>query len=156
MHTKLPIISFFQKLIIFCCLIFEEFEQKFLNQEFNYQLPEQVWSKGSFDFFKIVPLGAPRSLIQMDSKRKGVIIEMDLSPTVITNSFENLFKNSKTFFHFFCTDFMIMTFIPLCRNINKIRNDKRCSKQVYSFHANVDIKTRFTSLKKCIQKWKDL
>ena len=26
--------QFFQKLVIFCCLIFEEFEKEFLNQEF--------------------------------------------------------------------------------------------------------------------------
>ena len=60
--------QFFQKLIIFCCLIFEEFVKKFLNQEFYGQLPEQAWSKGLFDFSKIMPLGAPRSLIQMVSK----------------------------------------------------------------------------------------
>ena len=54
----------------FYCLIFEEFEKKILNQEFYDQLPEQVWSKGSFDFSKIKPLGVPSSLIQMVSKRK--------------------------------------------------------------------------------------
>ena len=47
-------------------------------------------------------------------------------PTMITNSFENpITKNLETFFlSFFCTDFMIMTFIPLFRNVNKIHNDK--------------------------------
>ena len=57
MHTKLPIISFFQKLIIFCYLIFEKFEKAFLNQEFYGQLPEHAWSRGFFDFSKSCPLG---------------------------------------------------------------------------------------------------
>ena len=53
MHNKLPIINFLQKLIIiFCCLIFEEFEKKFLNQELYGQLPEQAWSEYSFGFSK--------------------------------------------------------------------------------------------------------
>ena len=104
----------------------EEFEKKFLNQDFYSQLLEQAWSKGSFDFSKLVPLGAPRSLIQMVSKWNGVFIEVGLLPTVITNSFENpIIKNLETFFlSFFCTNFMIMTFIPLFRNISKIHNDK--------------------------------
>ena len=69
-----------------------------------------------------------------------------------TNFFENpIIKNLETFFyHFFCTDFTIMTFIPLYRNISKIYNDKRRPKQVYSFHANADIKAMFTFLKKHI------
>ena len=32
---------------------------RFLNQEFYGQLPEKAWSNGLFDFFKIVPFGAP-------------------------------------------------------------------------------------------------
>ena len=48
-------------------------------------------------FFKIVPFEAPRSLIQMVSKRNGVFIEVGLLSTLITNSFENLFKNLETF-----------------------------------------------------------
>ena len=38
---------------------------------------------------------------------------------------------------------MIMEFIPLLENISKIYNDKGCPKQVYSFHANADIKAKF-------------
>ena len=68
-------------------------------------------------------------------------------PTMTTNSFENpIIKNLETFFF----DFTIMTFIPLFRNISKIHNDKRRPKQVYSFHANADIKVMFTFLKKHI------
>ena len=48
-------------------------------------------------FFKIVPLGALKSFIQKISRRKGVFIEVGLLPTLITNSFENLFKNLETF-----------------------------------------------------------
>ena len=105
-----------RKLIIFYCLISEEFEKKILNQEFYDQLPEQVWSKGSFDFSKIEPLGVPSSLIQMVSKWKGVFIEMDLLPIVITNSFkiqnQTFEKHFIFIFYFFCVDFMIMKFIP--------------------------------------------
>ena len=32
--------QFFQKLVLFCCLISKEFEKEFLNQEFWSQLPE--------------------------------------------------------------------------------------------------------------------
>ena len=70
-------------------------------------------------------------------------------PTMTTNSFD-YYQNLETFFYFFGTDFTIMTFIPLFRNISKIHNDKRRPKQVYSFHANVDIKAMFTFLTKHI------
>ena len=76
-------------------------EKKSLNQEFYNQLSEQAWSEGSFDFLKIVPLEAPRSLIQMVSKRKGVFIEMDLSPIVITNSFKIQNQTFQKHFHHF-------------------------------------------------------
>ena len=93
MHTKLPIISFFQKLIIFFyCLIFKEFEKKFLNQEFYGQLPEQAWSKGSFDFSKIMLLRAPKSLIQMVSKWKGSVYRDGF----ITNSNHQFFPDPKS------------------------------------------------------------
>ena len=76
-------------------------EKEFLNQEFYSQLPEQAWSKGSFDFSKIVPIGAPRSLIQIVPKRERVFIQMDLLPTVITNSFKIQNQTFEQHFHFF-------------------------------------------------------
>ena len=131
MHTKLPIISFLQNLIIFCCLIFKEFEKKFLNQEFYGQLPKQAWSKGSFDFSKIVPLGTPRSLIQMVSKWKEVFIEMNLLPTIITNSFKIQNQTFEKHFHFhsfFWFFFFALTLwswnLFLFKNISGIHNDK--------------------------------
>ena len=66
-------------------------------------------------FFRIVPLGAPRSLILMVSKRKRVFVEMDSSPTVITKSFKIQNQTFEKYFHFHffvCADFMIMKFIP--------------------------------------------
>ena len=125
MHTKLPIISFLQKLIIFCCLIFEEFEKKFLNQEFYGQLLELAWSKGSFDFSKIMPLRAPRSLVQMVSKWKGSVYRDGF----ITNSNHQFFLDPKsnvwkTFsFSFFSTTLWSWNLF-LFRNISKIPNDK--------------------------------
>ena len=78
---------------------------------------------------------------------------MDSLLTMVTNSFEDpIIKNLKTFFIIFCTDFMIMKFILLFRNISKIHNNKRRPKQVYSFHANADINAKFTFFKKCIHK----
>ena len=38
---------------------------------------------------------------------------------------------------------MVMEFIPFLENISKIYNDKGCPNQVYSFHANADIKAKF-------------
>ena len=70
---------------------------------------------------------------------------------MITNSFKILItKNLETY----CIDFTITTFILFFRNISKIHNDKKGPKQVYSFHANADIKTVFTFLKKYIHEWK--
>ena len=127
-------------------------EKEFLNQEFYGQLPEQAWSKGSFDFSKIMPFGAPRSLIQMVSKWKGVFIEMDLLPTVMTNSFKiqnQTFEQHFYFLFFFCSDFMIMKFIPFFLEVSaKILNDKSIQNKVHSFYANADIKAVFIFLKK--------
>ena len=39
----------------FCCLIFEEFEKEFLNQEFYHSLSKQAWSKSSLIFSKLYP-----------------------------------------------------------------------------------------------------
>ena len=101
-------------------------EKEFLNQEFYGQLLEQAWSKGSFDFSKIVPLGVPRSLIQMISKRKGVFIGMHLLPTVITNSFKIQNQTFEKHFHF-CVLILWSWNLSLFRNISKIHNEKGTS-----------------------------
>ena len=97
-----------------------------------------------------MPCGAPRSLIQMVSKRKGVFIEMDLLPTLITNSFKIQNQTFEQYFHFhFLLYFMIMKLF-LFRNISKIQNDKMFETQVHLFHAHANIKARFTFLNKHI------
>ena len=87
-------------------------EKEFLNQEFYGKLPEQAWSKGSSNFSKIVPFGAPRSHIQMVSKWRMSVYRDGF----ITNSNHQFFQDPKsniwTTFSFFCSDFMIMKFIP--------------------------------------------
>ena len=102
-------------------------------------------------FSKIVPLGHQGFLFKWFQGENECLLGL---PTMTTNFFENpITKNLEIFFfyhHFFCTDFTIMTFIPLFQNISKIHNDKRRPKQVYSFHANADIKVMFTFLKKYI------
>ena len=103
----------FKNSSFFCCLIFEEFEKKFLNQEFYGQLPEQTWLKGSFDFSKIVPFEAPRPFIQMIPRWKWVFVRMNTLPTMTTNSFKVKDRTIGKHFHFhFCTAFMITKFIP--------------------------------------------
>ena len=130
----------------FYCLIFAEFE-KFLKQEFYGRLPEQAWSKDSFDLSKIMPLGAPRSLIQMVPKMKGSVYRGGF----ITNNNHQFFQDPKsniwTTFSFFALTLWSWNLF-LFRTISNICNDKRRPKQVYSFHANVDIKVKFAFLKK--------
>ena len=74
-------------------------------------------------FFNIVLLGSPKSLIQMVLKQKGVFVEIDLLPTVITNSFK---IQNQTFEkkHF---PFLWSWNLFLFRNISKIHNDKGTS-----------------------------
>ena len=53
-------ISVFFKNSSFFVVWFPKNSNEFANQESYGQLPEKAWSNGLFDFFKIVPLGAPR------------------------------------------------------------------------------------------------
>ena len=75
-------------------------------------------------FQKLCPLGHQGFLFKWFQGENECLLGL---PTMTTNSFENpITKNLETFFyHFFCADFMIVTFIPLFRNVNKIHNDKR-------------------------------
>ena len=104
-------------------------------------------------FFKIVPLGAPRSLIQMVSKRMGVFIEMDLLPTVITNSFKIQNQTFEQHFHFllWLYDHEIYSFLETSA---RFIMTKVSETQVHPFHAHADIKAVFTFLKKHIHEWK--
>ena len=98
MNAKLPIISFLQKLIFFCYLIFEQFEKKFLNQGFSHFLPRQHDQKAYSFFQNCTPQDI--KFFQMVPKRKGVFIRMDSLLTMVTNSFENpiIQKNLETFY----------------------------------------------------------
>ena len=100
---------------------YEEFEKKFLNQEFYGQLLEQTWSNGLFDFFQKLCLSRHQDFfIQIVPRWKWVFVK-------ITNNDHQFFRESyyqkfwnPFFLSFFCADFMIMIFIPLFRNVNKI------------------------------------
>ena len=112
-----------QKLIIFCCMIFEEFKKEILKSR----------------IFKIVPLGAPRPDIQIVQKWKKVFIRTDSLLTMITNSFNILFiQNLETFlfFHFFCNEI----YSPFLKVSTKFTMTKIFETQVPSFHAYADIK----------------
>ena len=86
----------------FCCLIFEEFEKEFLNQEFYHPLPKQAWSKSSFDFFKIVPLKVPRFFRSNDSIVKESVYQDKL---ITNNDHQSLqdpgYSKLGNIFHFF-------------------------------------------------------
>ena len=154
MHTKLPIISFFQNSSFFVAWFSKNLRNRFLNQEFYGQLLEQAWSKGSFDFSKSCLLGH-HTFYSNDS----IVKESVYYDRFITNSNHQFFQDPRCskiwkhfhpyFFIFFCTGIY-----SLFRSINKIHDDKRRLKQVYSFHVNADIKVKFTFFKKCIRKWK--
>ena len=105
--------------------------------------------------FKNVLIGAPRPFIQMVSKRKGVFIEMDLLPIVITNSFKIQNQTFEKHFHFLSFSLTLWSWnLFLFRNISEIQNDKIFETQVHLFHAHANIKVRFTFLKKYIHEWK--
>ena len=71
MHTKLSIISSYKNSLFFVAWFPKNSRNKFINQEFYGQLPEQVRSNGLFEIFsKIVPLRAPRLFYSNGSKVK--------------------------------------------------------------------------------------
>ena len=150
MHTKLPK-KVFSKTHHFSLPDFRKIQEMvffFINFKANClsRHDQKVYSI----FSKSCPSGY-QFFFQIAPKWKEVSIGMDSLLTMVTNSFENpIIKTWKHFFFYF----MIMKFILLSRNISKIHNDKRRPKQVYSFHANADIKAKFTFFKKCIRKWK--
>ena len=80
-------------------------------------------------------------------------IKMNLLPTVITNSFQIQNQTFEKHFHFhFFANFMIMKFIPFLETLARFIMTKVSKTQVHSFHANADIKAKFTFFKKCIHK----
>ena len=117
MHTKLPNISFLQKLIIFC-LIFEEFKKEFLNQGFSHYLPRQAWSKSLFDFSKSCP--SRHQGFQKISKWKKVFVKTNWLLTMITNHFEIPVVQNLKIFSFFLSHWIYSFF----RSISKIHDDK--------------------------------
>ena len=125
MHTKLPIISSYKN-SFFLFAWFSKNLREFANQKSYGQLPEKAWSNGLFDFFqKLCPSRHQDFLFKWFQGENECLLGL---PTMTTNSFENpITKTLKPFFLFifFCADFMIMTFFPLFRNVNKIRNDKK-------------------------------
>ena len=93
--------QFLQKLIIFVAWFSKNSRNKFLNQEFYGQLPEQSWSECLFDFSKSCPSGYQG--FQKISKWKKVFVKTDWLLTMITNHFEipiiqNLERFSFSFF----------------------------------------------------------
>ena len=154
MHTKLPTVNFFQKLIIFVAWFPKNSRNKFLNQELYGQLPEKAWSKCLFDFPKSYPSG--HQGFQKIPKWKKVFIQTNWLLTMITNHFEiPVVQNLKTFSFFALTLWSQNLFPFFLKKIStKFRTTKMSETQVHSFHANADIKEKFTSFEKCIHIWK--
>ena len=156
MHTKLPTVSFFFKNSSFFVTGFpKNSRNKFLNQEFYGQLLEQAWSKCLFNFSKSCPSG--HQGFQKIPKWKEVFIKTDWLLTMITNHFEiPVVQNLETFSFFlflhWLYDHKIYPFF--FKTSAKFRTTKMSETQVHSFHANANIKVKFTSLEKCIHRWK--
>ena len=123
-------ISFFQKLIIFRCLIFEKFKKKVSKSGVSWPIAWEGVIKRFIRFFKIVPLGY-HIFIQMISQWKEVFIKVGSLPTVITNSFRTsvVQKLENIFNHIF---FLLHWDLFSFRSMNKIHDDKTRPKQVYS------------------------
>ena len=143
MRSKLPIISFLQKLIIFLLPDFRRIQKEVSKSGIYGQLPEQSWSKGSFDFQKLCPSGHQGLLFKWFQNEKRVFIEMDLLPTIITNSFQIQNQTFEKHFHFLY--WLYDHFIPFFLEVSaKIHNDKSVQNKVHLFHVNADIKAKFT------------
>ena len=136
MHTKLQTISFFQNSSFFVAWFPKNSRKKFLNQEFHGQLPEKAWSNGLFDFFEIVPLGAPR--FSKDSKVEESICQDELT----TNNDHQSFWNpccSKLWNIFIFSFSFALGFILFLEVSAKFMMTKISETQVPSFHAYADI-----------------
>ena len=85
--------------------------------------------------------------------KKRVFIEMNLLPTVITNSFKIQNQTFEKHFHFLCWlyDREIYSFLE---KSTRFIMKKVSETQVHSFHTHADIKAVFTFLKKHIQRMK--
>ena len=134
MHTKLPNINFLQKLVIFCCLIFEEFEKQVSKLGVLWPIAWEGVIKMFIWFSKIVPLRAPR--FSKDSKMEESIYPYRLT----TNNDHQSFWNPRcsklgNIFIFFCTE--IYSFLEVS---TKFMMTKISETQVPSFHAYADIK----------------
>ena len=114
-------------------------------------------SRRDQNVYSIFQNHAPRGtkIFQKIPKWKKVFIKMCWLPTVITNSFRIpvVQKFENIFSHIFSFPFAL-GFILFLLVSTKFMMTKNVQNKVYSFHANVDIKVKFTFLKKCIRKWK--
>ena len=107
--------------------------------------------------FKIVPIEAPRSFIQVVSKRNGVFYQDEF----ITNSNHQFFQDPKSniwktfsFSSFFFALTLWSWNLFLLETSARFIMTKVSETQVHSFHAHADIKAVFTFLKKHIHEWK--
>ena len=94
MHTKLPIISFLQKLIIFLLPDFRRIRKEVSKSEILWPIAWTIGIKRFIWFSKIMPLGASRSFVQMFSKWKESVYRDGF----ITNSNHQFFPDPKSNF----------------------------------------------------------
>ena len=105
-------------------------------------------------FSKSCPLGHHPFFLSkwFHSERNCLLRRVHYQQSPILSGF-SLFKIWKHFHPYF--PYFFGTGIDsLFRSINKIHDDKRRLRQVYSFNANADIKVKFTFFKKFIRQWK--
>ena len=134
MHTKLPIISFY-KIHLFVCLIFEEFE----GVSKSGILWPVAWAgiiKKFIQFFKIVPLGAPRLFIQKVPKWRGVFNQEGF----ITNSNHQFFHDPhrskiwKYFHPYFSFSFALRFILFLEATTKFMMTEGVQNKYIHSMH----------------------
>ena len=120
-----------QNSFFFCCLIFEEFEKRFLDQKFYCLLPRQAWSKGMFDFQNCALWSTKAFFIQNFPKWKEVLVRMD-SPTMITTFLRFLLLKLGNIFIIFCFCFFFaLNFYSLFRNISNSEMIKTWNKNPF-------------------------
>ena len=101
MHTKLLIISFLQKLIIFLLPNFWRIREEISKSRILWPIAWVGIIKRFIWFFKIMPLGVS-SFFQMVPQWKEVSIGMDSLLPMITNSFKNsIIQKLENIFSFF-------------------------------------------------------
>ena len=156
MHTKLPIISFFQKLIIFLLPDFQRIREEVSKSGILWSIPWVDVIKRFIWFFKNYTPRGTKAFYSNGSKVKGSIHRDEF----ITNNDHQFFQEShysKTwkqfsfYYHFFFCFFMFaLEFISLFKSIRVIQSDKTWNKSPFILCKCLMLKWCLHLSRKCI------